>query len=349
MKKPILVIKFGSASITNQGEVDDRIVLEIARQCAQLQSTYNIVLVSSGAVAAGKRFIPKYTGTLSQRKAAAAIGNPLLVMTYASFFRPYKIALAQSLCERHHFSNRSQFLQLKSTYETLWKNNVIPIANENDVVSNKELKFSDNDELATLIAVGFGAEKLLFSTSVPGVLNESGEVIPQIDKIDRSILALPSKGVSDVGLGGMVSKLNFSRMATQMGIEVVIFSMESENGLLKAVRGGNGTVCLPQKKQLSSKKKWLASGSLISGLIQVDNGAIEAIQKRKSLLAVGIKKVVQDFVVGEVFQIMDEQQVVHAVGKSRIDSVSLMQKDELKAKEVLWNLEIAHADDIVLL
>ena len=349
MKKPILVIKFGSASITNQGEVDDRIVLEIARQCAQLQSTYNIVLVSSGAVAAGKRFFPKYTGTLSQRKAAAAIGNPLLVMTYSSFFRPYKIALAQSLCERHHFSNRSQFLQLKSTYETLWKNNVIPIANENDVVSNKELKFSDNDELATLIAVGFGAEKLLFSTSVPGVLNESGEVIPQIDKIDRSILALPSKGVSDVGLGGMVSKLNFSRMATQMGIEVVIFSMESENGLLKAVRGENGTVCLAQKKQLSSKKKWLASGSLISGLIQVDDGAIEAILKRKSLLAVGIKKVVQDFVVGEVFQIMDEQQVVHAVGKSRIDSVSLMQKDGLKSREGLRNLEIAHADDIVLL
>ena len=160
MKKPILVIKFGSAAITTDGEIDERIVLEIARQCAQLQPKYNIVIVSSGAVAAGKKFIPKYTGTLAQKKAAAAIGNPLLVRTYGTYFKPFKIALAQSLCERHHFANRSQFLQLKSTYETLWKNNVIPIANENDVVSNKELKFSDNDELATLIAVGFGAEQI---------------------------------------------------------------------------------------------------------------------------------------------------------------------------------------------
>ena len=175
MKKSILVIKFGSAAITTDGEIDERIVLEIARQCAQLQPKYNIVIVSSGAVAAGKKFIPKYTGTLAQKKAAAAIGNPLLVRTYGTYFKPFKIALAQSLCERHHFANRSQFLQLKSTYETLWKNNVIPIANENDVVSNKELKFSDNDELATLIAVGFGAEQILFSTSVPGGLGRAWE------------------------------------------------------------------------------------------------------------------------------------------------------------------------------
>src|SRR5690606_8215163 len=94
---------------------------------------YNIVLVSSGAVAAGKKFIPRYRGTLGERKAAAAIGNPLLIRKYSTYFKPFNIALAQSLCERHHFSNRSQFLQLKSTYETLWKNNIIPIANENDV------------------------------------------------------------------------------------------------------------------------------------------------------------------------------------------------------------------------
>jgi len=213
MKKPILVVKFGSASITTkEGEVDERIVLEIARQIASLQKKYNIVLVSSGAVAAGKRFLPSYTGTLSERKAAAAIGNPILINTYSTYFRPFKISLAQSLCERHHFSNRDQFLQLKNTYEELWRNNVIPIANENDVVSNKELKFSDNDELATLIAVGFGAEKLLFSTSVPGVLDANNKIIPQIETIDRDILGLARKDKSSVGLGGMTSKLNFARL-----------------------------------------------------------------------------------------------------------------------------------------
>ncbi len=342
MKKPVLVVKFGSASITRDGEIDEQIVLEIARQCAQLQPKYNIVLVSSGAVAAGKRFIPKYTGSLAQRKAAAAIGNPLLVRTYGTYFRPFKIALAQSLCERQHFANRSQFLQLKSTYETLWKNNIIPIANENDVVSNKELKFSDNDELATLIAVGFGAEQVLFGTSVPGVLDEKGHVIPEIKVIDKSALSLARKEKSSVGLGGMTSKLNFARLANQLGIKAVIFSMQTENAILKAVKGETGTVCQAQKSRVSSRNKWLASGSLIAGMVQVDRGAIEALMNRKSLLAVGIQAVVQDFEAGEVFQIADENGVVQAVAKSKIDSVSLKSGNKK-------NLEIAHANDIVLL
>src|SRR5690606_4318840 len=341
MKKPVLVIKFGSAAITTkEGDVDERIVLEIARQVAQLQSKYNIVLVSSGAVAAGKKYLKNYDGSLSARKAAAAIGNPLLVRTYSTYFKPFNIALAQSLCERQHFANRAQFLQLKDTYQELWKNNIIPIANENDVVSNKELKFSDNDELATLIAVGFGAEQLLLCTSVPGVLDEKGEVIAEIKQIDKSTLSLARKEKSATGLGGMISKLNFARLATQMGIKVVIFSMQTENGILKALKGETGTACLAQKKKVSSRQKWLASGSLITGLVEIDKGAMDALKRRKSLLAVGIAQVVEGFEVGEVFHIADEDGIIQAVAKSKIDSTLL--KDGNKTK----NVEIAHADDI---
>lgn len=343
MKKPVLVVKFGSASVTSNGEIDERIILEIARQISILQPRYNIVLVSSGAVAAGKKYIPKYKGTLQERKAAAAIGNPLLIRKYSTYFKPFKIALAQSLCERHHFSNREQFLQLKSTYETLWKSNVIPIANENDVVSNKELKFSDNDELATLIAVGFGAEKLLLCTSVPGVLDAEGNVIPEIETINKSTLSLARKDKSSVGLGGMTSKLNFARLATQMGIQVSIFSMSEENGILQAEQGKTGTLCRAQAKRVSSRNKWLASGSLIVGLVKVDAGAIDALKRRKSLLAVGITEIEGHFEAGEVFQIADENGVIHAVAKAKIDSVQLAQDKKVK------NLEIAHVDDIVLL
>lgn len=343
MKKPVLVVKFGSASVTSNGEIDERVILEVARQVSALQPIYNIVLVSSGAVAAGKKFIPRYRGTLGERKAAAAIGNPLLIRKYSTYFKPFNIALAQSLCERHHFSNRSQFLQLKSTYETLWKNNIIPIANENDVVSNKELKFSDNDELATLIAVGFGAEQLLLCTSVPGVLDEQGNIIPEIKIIDKVALSLARKDRSSVGLGGMTSKLNFARLATQMGIKVVIFSMQEEDSIPRAVKGETGTICLPQKKKVSSRNKWLASGSLIKGLAQVDKGAVEALKNRKSLLAVGVTDIIEGFEIGEVFHIADESGVILAVAKSKIDS-SILQRGH-KAK----NVEIAHADDIVLL
>lgn len=101
----------------------------------------------------------------------------------------------------HHFSNRNQFLELKRTYEELWSSDIIPIANENDVVSSLELKFSDNDELATLIAAGFGASQILFSTSVPGVLDSSGQVIAELDTSDKKVLLLANKEKSASGLG----------------------------------------------------------------------------------------------------------------------------------------------------
>jgi len=344
LTKPILVIKFGTASITQKnGEPDETVIAAIARQVSQLHQQYNIVLVSSGAVGAGRHFIKNYSGTISERKAAAAIGNPLLLGKYAYCFYPYKINIAQSLCERRHFSNRKQFLQLKETYEKLWANNIIPVANENDVVSDLELKFSDNDELATLIAVGFGASLLLFSTSVPGVLDADGKVIPQIEVIDKNALSLANKEKSTLGLGGMVSKLTFARLATQMGIEVVIFGIRTEDGILNAIHGKTGTLCLPQNCTIPARKKWLASGSLVTGRLQVDAGAQQALQNGKSLLAVGIRKIVEKFENGEVFEILDEQNQAIAVARARVASedINLNQKTE--------KVTVAHADEIVLL
>jgi len=336
----------GTASITTKnGELDEAVMGSIARQVAKIHSDYNMVLVSSGAVAAGKKYMKKYTGTLSERKAAAAIGNPLLLGKYSEHFKPYGISIAQSLCERQHFSNRDQFLQLKKTYEELWANNIIPIANENDVVSNLELKFSDNDELASLIAVGFGASLLLFSTSVPGVLDRNGRVVREIKNIDEEVLGLADKEKSALGLGGMVSKLTFARLATRMGIKVVIFGIHTEDSIIKAIEGQTGTVCLPSLPagSIPARKKWLASGSIVTGRIQVDAGAHKALQKGHSLLAVGVKKVLERFERGEVFEIMDEDNKVLAVARAKVSS------DFFDKDQKVQNLEIANADDIVLL
>lgn len=344
MLKPILVLKFGTASITNHdGELDESVIKEIARQVALVNQKYNLVIVSSGAVAAGKSFLKNYGASLNEKKAAASIGNPLLLNTYTKYFSPFGIAIAQSLCERHHFSNRKQFLQLKRTYEELWANNIIPIANENDVVSDLELKFSDNDELATLIAVGFGASELLFSTSVPGVLDANGNVIKELNTKNKEVLQLARKEKSASGLGGMTSKLNFARLANQMGIKVVIFGSRTENGIINALNGKTGTLCLAQKSDLSARKKWLASGSLVRGRIQIDSGACKAINEHRSLLAVGILQVLANFESGEIIEILDEEFSPVALAVSKIDSIILSQKVGLK------NLEVAHADNIVLL
>ncbi len=342
--KPILIIKFGTASITKtNGEINEATILEIARQAAQLHDQYRIVLVSSGAVGAGKSFLREYRGELTQRKAAAAIGNPLLLGLYAKYFGAFGIPVAQNLCERSHFANRPQFLQLKETYETLWENGVIPIANENDVVSDLELKFSDNDELATLLAAGLGADTLLFSTSVGGLLDKENNIVPRVERIDENILGMADTSKSAVGLGGMVSKLSFAKRAVRMGIRVVIFGIHTPEGILNALREQTGTVFTPDKVSLKARQKWLGTASLVTGQLKVDDGAVKALLSRRSLLAVGITEVMGEFDRGEVIEITDENGQIIAVAKARESSITVSQN--LKTQ----NFDVAHADDIVLL
>jgi len=341
---PVLVIKFGTASITrSNGEPDEAIIAEIARQVADLQAQYHIVLVSSGAVGAGKNAIKNYKGALSERKAAAAVGNPLLLNLYSRYFSQYGIPIAQSLCERRHFADRRQFLQLKETYQELWKNGIIPIANENDVVSNLELKFSDNDELATFIAAGFGAECLLISTGTGGLLDAEGSIIPTVNTIDHEILALVRDEKSALGLGGMLSKLTYTRMATRMGIRVAFFTIRTPDGIGLALRGETGTTFLPQPATLNARQKWLGSGSLISGRLVLDAGAVQAVRARKSLLAVGVRSVKGEFDKHDVIELLDGHHNVVAIARSKHGAA------EISAGLAAQNFEIAHADDIVVL
>lgn len=344
MKKPILILKLGTAAITRaDGSPDEPIMVEVARQVARLHPRYHIAIVSSGAVGMGKRVLKSFSGSITERKAAAAIGNPILINKYAQFFAPYGISLALSLCERTHFSNRTQFLQLRQTFETLWENGVIPIANENDVVSNLELRFSDNDELATLLAVGLDADRLLLGTSVPGLLDRTGAVVPELARIDAQILGLADKGKSASGLGGMISKLTFARLATRMGIEVIIFGAKETDSILLAAEGKTGTRCLAQPSSLPARQKWLASSSLVSGRVRVDRGARNALEARKSLLTVGVSRIESEFDKGEVIELVCEDTFPFALARTRLSAQELNQRGPER------DLLLAHADDIVLL
>ena len=343
MSKPILVIKFGTASITlPTGEPDVRIISEIARQVSEIHDQYRVIIVSSGAVGAGKAFIQDYKGTMTQRKAAASVGNPLLVGLYARYFEPKKIFIGQSLCERQHFANRNKFLQLKETFEELWENNIIPIVNENDVVSDRELKFSDNDELATLLAVGFGAESLMFCTSVGGLLDENGKILRNVNNVNE-VFKFVRTDKSFLGLGGMASKLTFAKLAARMAIRVVIFGMSQKDELLQALHGEAGTVIGAGKSTLSARNRWLGSGGLVSGRLLIDEGACKALLRRKSLLAVGVREVTGEFEAGEIIEIYSPAEEMVAVARARETSVAI--KENLKT----LNFEVAHANDIVLL
>ena len=343
MQKPGLVIKLGSAIITNSGgNVDEAIIQKLAKEVAALMKTYHVVLVSSGAVACGKAFIQNYKGTLTEKKAAAAVGNPILVQLYHQYFSQYGITIAQALCERHHFSNRSQFLQLKDTFLQFWDNHILPVVNENDLVSNVELKFSDNDELATLIAIGLDADTLVICTSAGGLLNGEKKVIPSVERIDTDILSFVNTDKSSVGLGGMLSKLTFTRLATSLGIRVIISGLTGENPIADALQEAKGTTFKPQRSNLKARQKWLASGSITIGSIYVDKGAERALSQRKSLLAVGVSKAEGRFLPGEVVQVVNSENTIIGVAKVKLGA------EELAGQMRQKGAVAAHADDIVL-
>ena len=343
MQKPVLVIKLGTAVITDgKGVIVQSIIKKVAAEIAALSKKYRIVLVSSGAVGSGRSFFDQYKGTLTERKAAAAVGNPILIRHYQKHFAPYGIPVAQALCERHHFSSRARFLQLKETFLEFWKNGILPIMNENDLVSNVELKFSDNDELATLTAIGFDAETLVICTSVGGFMDPEKRIIPQVDKIDGKIMGYVTKDKSSLGLGGMLSKLTFTRLANSLGIKVVICGLGGKTPFAEALGGKAGTSFLAQEANLKARQKWLASGSITIGSILLDKGATRAILQRRSLLSVGVSKALGKFAIGEVVQLKDEEENIIGVAKVRVGVTELM--NSLTKKGVM----VAHADDIVI-
>lgn len=342
MSRKVLVVKLGTAVITNkEGNIDTTVIKKVADEIASLSRKYQVVLVSSGAVGSGKKFLQDYKGTLSERKAAAAVGNPILIQLYHQYFSPHGITVAQALCERVHFSNRPQFLQLKETFNTFWKNDILPVVNENDLVSNVEIKFSDNDELATLIAIGFDAAALVLCTSSGGLLDDQKQVIPRIDKV-AAVMKYVSTETSGLGLGGMISKLTFTRLATSLGIQVVICGLKGEEPISSALEGRNGSYFVPQKSNLGARQKWLASGSVTLGTLYVDKGAAKALLNRKSLLTVGITSVAGKFAAGEVVQLTDEEGTILGVAKTKADARTI--NSQLTVKNVI----AAHADDIVL-
>jgi glutamate 5-kinase len=343
MPREVLVIKLGTAVITNNaGNIDTAIIKKIAAEVAELHKKYNIVLVSSGAVGSGKKYLKDYKGSLFERKAAAAVGNPILIQLYHQQLSRHGLTVAQALCERVHFSNRAQFLQLRQTFSTFWENNIIPVVNENDLVSNVEIKFSDNDELATLIAIGFDASSLVLCTSAGGLLDNQQQVIKRIEKLDAGILKYVSTEKSGLGLGGMISKLTFTRLALSLGIHVVICGLKGDHPVTDALAGRNGSYFVPQKSNLRARQKWLASGSVTLGTLLVDKGAAKALQSRKSLLTIGIKNAEGKFTEGEVVQIMDEEGQIIGVAKTKLGAQAVNKQLSMK------NVIAAHADDIVL-
>lgn len=343
--KDLIVLKLGTSTITDKsGELNKKILNDICNQIVLLQKKYRLILVSSGAVGCGKNFIKNFSNKLNNKKAAAAIGNPILIGKYAKILSKNNISVAQILVERGDFSHRNKFLRIRETCEKLWENDVLPIFNENDVSADFELTFSDNDELATLISVGFSAKKLLLGTSVEGLLDKEKKLVPKIKNFNEEVFGLAHRKKSEAGLGGMISKLNCANLATKLGTLVQIFDARIPNNIINAVEEKTGTICPAKICEISAHNKWMASGSLTVAKVFVDEGAKKALENKKSLLYVGVKKIVGEFKKGEIFEIHEMNKVgIFAVAQSKIDSKEL---PLIKNKKGIY---IARVDEIVIL
>ncbi|MEO8887453.1 MAG: glutamate 5-kinase [Mucilaginibacter sp.] len=325
-----IIIKIGSNVFTDEKGLPNlqRIEHLVGQIAAIKKQGIEVILVSSGAVASGRSLITvsEKSDAVATRQLLASIGQVKLINTYATLFEKFDILCSQVLVTKEDFrdsnsGDRAHHFNMKNCLETLLHHQVLPIVNENDVVSITELMFTDNDELAGLIASMLNAEALIILTNVDGLYNgdpklSTSKVIEEVStNIDFSSYVQDSR--SQFGRGGMITKSNMAQKTAQLGIAVHIANGTKENILTDVLADKViHTRFIPNKKA-SGKKKWIAhSEGSATGVVQVNEGAKNALTSNKaiSVLPVGVVKVIADFKKGDIIKLVDENEKLIGLG-----------------------------------
>jgi len=321
-----LVVKVGSNVLTQtDGLPDESRIKHLVDQLAQIKKQgIEVILVSSGAVASGRSLIKvsEKQDAVTTRQLLAAIGQVKLINTYSTFFGEHALQCAQVLVTKEDFRDRAHYLNMKNCLQILLQNEVIPVVNENDVVSVTELMFTDNDELAGLIASMLNADALIILSNVDGIYNgdpklESSRVIEEITGSVSNLASFISTGKSSFGRGGMITKTNMAHKVAKLGIHVHIAN-GTQDLVLTDLLDGNlvHTHFIPEKSK-SGKKKWIAhSETAATGIVRLNDGAKAVLTSGKatSLLPVGIIEIKTDFLKGDIIKIIDEQDQLIGLG-----------------------------------
>ena len=364
-KAKIIVLKIGSSSL-----VDGKSVLRkkwIRSLCSDIAALNKqgkkVIIVSSGAVALGRKSIrtTKTKFSIEQKQAAAAIGQPILMNEYSAAFSSKKIQTAQILLTLNDIENRRSYLNAKNTFETLLANNIVPIVNENDSVATEELKFGDNDRLSALVAQMVGADHLVILSDIDGLYtddpnkNKNAKHIEVVGNIDEDI-KIYAKGVSSkLGSGGMATKIQAAKIASEFGCRTIITSGQPENPVKKLMKGARHTLFRSGENPAGARKKWILNSLMSKGQITADDGAVKALQGRKSLLPIGIKAVKGTFSRGDKVTVVDNSGREVAKGISAYSSADIAQIKGKKSAEIEKILgfsgreAVIHVNDMVLL
>ena len=358
-----IVIKIGSSLlIDDKMRIRQKWFSEFAKDIKNLiNQNKKIIIVSSGAIALGckKLNLNKKNLKLDKSQAVASVGQIELMNLFKKTFNSKKINLSQILLTLEDTEQRRRAINAKRTFENLFSLGFVPIVNENDSIATSEIKYGDNDRLASRVAQISNADCLILLSDVGGLYNKNPKVhkdaklIKEVKKIDENVFKIANKTTGEYGSGGMLTKIEAAKICGLAGCKMVISSGLILNPLKHINLLKECTWFLPEISKLDARKKWIASSVSPKGELMIDNGAILALKKGKSLLAAGIKNIKGNFDKGDHIKIVDEKNFELGRGLSSFSSEEISKikgQHSDKINKILGyktKSEVVHKDDMV--
>lgn len=334
-----IVVKIGSSLLADKNrDVRKKWLASIIEDISLLaKSGKNIILVSSGSIAIGRKVISKNRQELKieEKQAAAAVGQPRLLGEYSQAFAKFGYECAQILITIYDIEDRRRYLNAKNTMEKLMEYGIIPIVNENDTVATQELRFGDNDRISALIAQMLNADLLIILSDVDGLYtddpnkNPEAEFISVVDDID-SVKGNAKGALSKVGSGGMITKVQAAEIAYSAGCSTIISKGSMLHPIKNLLDGGKNTLFKSVEDPFSARKKWILNSPISRGVIVVDDGCEHALKAKNSLLAVGVVGTKGGYSRGDIVVIENKKGEDIARGVSAFSDIDV---DKIKGKQ----------------
>jgi len=359
----VIVIKIGSSLLVdNQQNIRRKWLSSFAKDIQKLKSkNKKIIIVSSGAIALGcKKMNYKKTNLkLDKSQAVASIGQIELMNLFSQSFSKFKLNISQILLTLDDTEERRRSINAKRTFENLFQLNFIPVVNENDTIATSEIKYGDNDRLASRVAQITNADTLILLSDVDGLFTKNpklfkdAKLIKKINNFDKDIKNINMKGITEFGKGGMITKIEAAKICNLSGCNMIIANGLHLNPIDKIIKKNNCTLFISKISKLHARKKWIISSVSPKGEIIIDDGAKKALVNGKSLLAAGIKKVSGKFSKGDHIKILDIKRKEFARGLSSFSSEEVHKIIGCHSNEIQKILgyvsksEVVHKDDMV--
>ena len=359
----IIAVKIGSSLlIDNNMKIRTKWLIEFSKDIKRLaEQGKKIIIITSGAIALGckKLNLKKSNLKLDKSQAVASIGQIELMNLFTEIFLKTKINISQILLTLEDTEQRRRALNAKRTFENLFRLNFIPIVNENDSIATSEIKYGDNDRLASRVAQISGADSLLLLSDVDGLYtnnpkkDKNAELIKEVKSINKNIEHIATKSVNEHGTGGMKTKIDAAKICQLSGCTMAIANGLPLRPIKKIIDKNQCTWFLTKISKLDARKKWIISSIAPKGELLVDDGAKLALTKGKSLLATGIKKVLGKFNKGDHIKIIDKNYKECARGLSSFTSDEILKIMGHHSNEIesllgyISKSEVVHKDDMV--